>query len=196
MQAAISASSTVSSARTELVIANQAAGSKLNAHAIRIGEMKLLWGPSLTYDMPGWYPPPGLEWNYSTTLTVKCGQPPSSMTGNLCADEASACLYNLTADPCEYRNLASEQPAVVAQLKARLSAFQENTVLTWVNFGKYDEKSLPTSFGPTTPIVPDPQVDGPHTYQGVWTPWLTKAEASSYYPESYDGPGYPTGREL
>jgi hypothetical protein len=57
-------------------------------------------------------------------------------------------------------------------------------------------RSLPTNFGPTGPIVPDPQPDGPHAYQGVWKPWLTQAEARGYYPETYDGPGYPSGREL
>ena len=60
------------SLRDEIFIAGQAQGSRLRAHALRwekpdfIG-MKLLYNPSLLYNMPGWYPPPGKAWNYSNT---------------------------------------------------------------------------------------------------------------------------------
>ena len=80
------------------------------------------------------------------------------MHGNLCETEETPCLYNLTADPCEHRNLASEQPQLVKELKAKLSSFAAETILTWKNFENRDPKSAPTNHGPTVPISPDPQV--------------------------------------
>lgn len=37
------------------------------------------------------------------------------------------CLFNVSADPCEYHNLAFEQPEVVAALKEKLAVFQVRT---------------------------------------------------------------------
>ncbi len=183
------------SARDEIFIAAQAEGSKLKAHALRRGDgMKLLWHPSLLYDMPGWYPPPGKAWDYAN-FTVKCPKPPSDTAGRAggaCDSAAAPCLFNLTADPCEHNNVASEHPGIVASMQARIQELKATTVLTWVNFEKSDAASDPSNFGPTTPITPDPQPDeGPHVYQGVWKPWLSSNEDSRLYPSWYTGPGYP-----
>jgi arylsulfatase A-like enzyme len=191
------------SQRDEIFIAGQAHGSHLRAHALRWEKpgfegMKVLYNPSLLYNMPGWYPPPGKAWNYSNTLTVKCGQPPalSSRAVNECRSGPggkNVCLFNVTADPCEHYNIAEDYPAVVEKMLARIDALTKTTVLTWVNYSEKDNQSNPTHFGPTTPIVPDPQKRaGPHIYQGVWKPWLSDAQDAMYYPASYEGPGYPT----
>jgi hypothetical protein len=38
------------------------------------------------------------------------------------------CLFNITADPCEYTNLADQHPDVVAQVQERLAAFSATAV--------------------------------------------------------------------
>lgn len=175
--------------RNEIFIAAQAEGSQLSAEAIRIGDMKLITYPPLLYNRPGWYPPPGKEWNYAS-FTVKCGPFPDVASVDDCMNDW--CLFNLTSDPCEYTNVAKKHPNLVASMKARLAQLKRTTVLTWVNFSEKDPtRSDPTRFGPTTPIVPDPQgTDGPHVYQGVWEPWLTNEEELKKYPSAYRGPGY------
>ena len=176
------------SARTEILIAAQAPGSKLQAQALRSGDWKLLRYPRLLYDMPGWYPPPGKQWNY-TNFTVVCGGPPPLKVLDVC--EKDWCLFNLKIDPCEFKNVAKTYPLIVQQLQDRLQTLSVTTVLTWINFSRKDVKSNPTHFGPTTRITPDPQSNGPHIYQGVWKPWLTKEEERETYPTAYSGPGYP-----
>jgi len=178
------------SQRTEILIAAQAAGSSLTAQALRSQEWKLIKDPHLLYNMPYWYPPPLQAWNY-TTLTVQCPKPPSK-EANVDVCENHWCLFNLTADPCEHRNVASQHPEVVHQLQQRLAELTKTTVLTWVNFSEKDIRANPVHFGPTTPITPDPQPhQGPHFYKGVWSPWLSALEANEKYPAAYVGPGYP-----
>eukprot|EP00939_MAST-03C_sp_MAST-3C-sp1_P003623 g3623.t1 len=177
--------------RNEIFIAAQASGSTLHAQGIRVGAMKLLKYPMLLYNKPAWYPPPGLEWNYTSTLTVKCGQPPDIDDTDLCVEDW--CLFNLTNDPCEYVNLAASMPSVVASMQKRLVELSKTTVLPWTNFSeKNPNASNPLNFGPTTPIRPDPQTtQGPHEYQGIWMPWVSDEEERELYPSNYEGPGYP-----
>ena len=178
------------SSRDEIYIAGQAESSVLQAHALRSGDWKLMWHPSLLYHMPSWYPPPGKAWNYAN-FTVKCGEPPSSPPFGECGNESTPCLFNISADPCEYNNLAAVHPDIVKTLKARIAELKKTTVLSWSNFAKFDDASDPKNFGPTTPITPDPQrTAGPHIYQGVWKPWLTSSDDASVYPTNYAGPGY------
>ena len=173
--------------RDELFIAAQAEGSRLKAQAIRVGKWKLLKHPQLTYDMPSWYPPPGKAWNYTSTLTVQCPEPPE--TFDKCDD--AWCLFDLEEDPCEHHNVAKAHSRIVSTLQARLAELGKTTVLTWVNYSTKDKKSDPLNFGPTVRISPDPQPnDGPHIYQGVWKPWLTQSEEAETYPTAYSGPGY------
>ena len=136
------------------------------------------------------YPPPGKAWNY-TKFTVQCGEPkPSKLSSTECMQDW--CLFNISSDPCEYHNLASTYPDVVESMKSRLETLSKTTVLTWVNYAEYNNASLPTNYGPVTPIIPDshPNV-GPTEYQGLWSPWLSEAEDSELYPSKYVGPGYP-----
>ena len=188
--------------RDEIFIAGQAKGSSLKTHALRwekpgLEGMKVLWNPHLLYDKPGWYPPPGKAWNYSRSLTVKCGEPPalSEEVINECVtdhDSENICLFNVTADPCEYNNIAEQHPEIVQQMKTRIKELTKTTVLTWENFSEKDKASNPMNFGPSTPIIPDPQSnEGPHIYEGVWKPWLNDYQDKSLYPTYYFGPGYP-----
>lgn len=169
------------SARAELLHVAQANGSVLDAHAIRVGDMKLLWHPAGTdcsTSHAGWCalrafhgcahssllhslrrtcadPPPGLTWNY-TSFTVKCPQPPDTPEHKLlqqCTQDAP-CLFNITADPCEMNNLAAAMPDQVHRLKARMDTYLPHVVLPWNNYrGDTDPRSAPSNHGPQVPIA-------------------------------------------
>jgi len=166
------------SARSEIIHVVQAEGSVLQAHAIRSGDMKLLWHPAGTdcsVTHPGWYPPPGKSYDYAN-FTIKCGQPPATL--DLCT-EAEPCLFNITADPCEHRSIAKLHPQIVAELSQKIQGYKKTAVLPWLNFHQKDPRADPTKLGPSK--------DG---YQGVYGPWMTDTEAEQYYPSNYSGPGY------
>lgn len=188
------------SARKEIIHVVQASGSVLPHHALRSGELKLVWSPAGIVDMgdsshaghhhlrAGWYPPPSLRWGYAN-LTVVCGPPPARTPAALdheCANESAPCLFNITADPCEYTNLASARPDDVARLTARLREYAASAVLSYRNFVRYDNRSDPVRHGPTLPISPDPlPAVGPHVYEGVWVPYMSDQEERKWYPSHY-----------
>jgi len=169
----------VASARTEIIHVVQAQGSVLESHAIRSGDLKLLWHPAGTdcsRTHPGWYPPPGRSYNYAN-FTIKCERPPTSL--DACTKE-DPCLFNITADPCEHHNLASQMPSAVTALSKKIDGYRETTVLPWLNFHTHsDPRSNPAKLGPTK--------DG---YQGLYGPWLANNEDVLHYPTNYSGPGY------
>ena len=69
------------------------------------------------------------------------------------AGDGDVCLFNLTADPREQRNLAAARPELVAQLRARIDAI--------VTGGEYVD---------TQNFTRDAAAD-PKRHGGVWLPW-------------------------
>jgi len=166
------------SARTEIIHVTQADGSVLDSHALRSGDMKLLWHPAGTdcsRTHSGWYPPPGRSYDYAN-FTVQC-PPPPAVAGD--CTEAAPCLFNITGDPCEHTNLASAMPDVVAHLSEKIKRYQKSTVLPWLNFLDVDPRANPSTRGPNR-----------SGYTGVYGPWMPIAEDVRYYPTNYTGPGY------
>jgi len=106
--------------------------------ALRVGSMKLLLG-AIGYNdwaVPSGWTPPSSE------------QPPSP--GPL-PDDGFVGLFNITADPREFHNLAAGMPDVVAKLRSRLQA--------------YNATAVPCRFP-----QPDPAAD-PSKHGGAWGPW-------------------------
>ena len=60
-------------------------------------------------------------------LSVKCGARPANATSN-CKPWLAACLFNITADPCEYENLATSRPHVVNAMQRQLQFYREHAV--------------------------------------------------------------------
>jgi hypothetical protein len=89
-----------------------------------VGDMKLLQvGPECPSMENGWVAAPG-EDAKQTPYFVRCPGPKSGLAPDPAACVyPKACLFNITADPCEYNDLADSLPAVVAALKARLATF-------------------------------------------------------------------------
>lgn len=60
-------------------------------------------------------------------VVVKCGPRPRNASTN-CKPWLRACLFNITADPCEYKNLASSRPDIVSAMEKRLQFYKEHSV--------------------------------------------------------------------
>lgn len=61
---------------------------------------------------------------YSTPIS--CGARDESKP--ICNSTQAPCLFDIVADPCEYRNIAEEKPQIVEQLQARIKAFEQTAV--------------------------------------------------------------------
>lgn len=86
--------------------------------------VRLAW---LAKEEAGWPPPPGQD-PAATPYTVGCdvGRQPASPGERPCM--LGWCLFNLSADPCEYADVAEAHPAVVGALAERLAAYQATAV--------------------------------------------------------------------
>ncbi|GFS13766.1 arylsulfatase J-like [Elysia marginata] len=83
-------------------------------------------------------------------VKVKCGPRPSNASTN-CRPTVSPCLYHVLSDPCEYNNIAAQQPHIVKKLLASLKQY-ESTMVPMLN----------------KPF--DPQ-GNPRLHDGAWVPW-------------------------
>ena len=91
-------------------------------------------------------------------FALHCGKEPEDRFMN-CNYTAAPCLFNITADPCEYHNLAHAMPHVVHDLIELIVKYNETAVP--IRNEKPDVRANPANFG------------------GIWTPWVnaTKDEA-------------------
>ena len=83
-------------------------------------------------------------------FSVKCGPRPENASTN-CKPWLHACLFNVTADPCEYENLALSRPHVVTALQKRLELYKDDAV------------------PPLNKPVDDAGL--PYRHNGYWVPW-------------------------
>eukprot|EP00966_Prymnesium_polylepis_P321356 7377670-Prymnesium_polylepis.1 len=123
-----------SSARDWLLYETHEAGRAERTHgdALVVGDLKLIKTGNINpSNENGWHVPPGEDGNATTyTVAERCG--PSLRVGNADTSECASewCLFNITADVCEYYNLAGQRPDDVARLVKRLADFQATAVPT------------------------------------------------------------------
>lgn len=120
-----------------------------NGQAIIVGELKLILEKG-----PQWHGPPNDLWYASGSNpelynhTLQCGAAP--VKGPL-----PPCLFNLTADPCEYQDLKDVLPEAFAELRQRLAAYQATAVPASFH-------QLPMCNHPTSPLK--------EPVNGTWMP--------------------------
>ena len=140
--------------------------------ALRMLDMKLMTGVGGYSTWDGWYPPEGIsseeapselfrsglrrllrslgrEAPHGQPVVVRCGSKPPNATCDLAK---APCLFNITADPCEFHNVADRFPVVVRKLLARLA--------------EYNKTAVPTH------NVPNDPKGLPRYHNWVWEPWV------------------------
>jgi hypothetical protein len=85
-------------------------------------------------------------------LIVRCGPRPANASTN-CRPWLAPCLFNVTADPCEFSNIALDRPDLVKFLSQRLEGY-ERSARTPLN-KPIDDAGLP------------------YHHNWTWIPWVT-----------------------
>eukprot|EP00439_Symbiodinium_sp_Y106_P020572 s380_g2.t1 len=102
----------------------------IHGNALIVGDWKIIrfgrkaFNPKVEF---GWVPPPGQEAaSVDYQIACKLENQPSSVDYTEC--EYDFCLFNVTADPCEYHNLAKQHPDIVQRLTSRLAEYQRTAL--------------------------------------------------------------------
>jgi len=101
-----------------------------HGEALVVGDWKIIkTGHTNPQDENGNFLPPGQP-SGSENYLLSCGQatPREGPAEDLKECSERFCLFNVTADPCEYHNVADQHQDVVATLRKRLEAFQATAV--------------------------------------------------------------------
>ncbi|XP_055939005.1 arylsulfatase B-like isoform X2 [Argiope bruennichi] len=61
-------------------------------------------------------------------LRIKCQKPPPQSAHSSCQADKSPCLFNITDDPCEYKNLANQYPEVVANMMDIINVYKAESM--------------------------------------------------------------------
>lgn len=86
-----------------------------------------------------------------TPLVIECGPIPANASKN-CQVDQKPCLYDIVKDPCEFYNLADQEPEMVKDLMWKLQVHNETAVKP--KNTPVDPKGLPIVHG------------------GIWVPWV------------------------
>jgi len=115
--------------RNELLIETHDVTGVLHGDGLIFGDWKILrLGETHPSVEASWHAPTGEDAN-STNYVLGCDvsrQPSDANVTEQCVD--AFCLFNITADPCEYDDLASKLPKVLQQLESRLEAYRATAV--------------------------------------------------------------------
>ncbi|CAL1302038.1 unnamed protein product [Larinioides sclopetarius] len=85
-------------------------------------------------------------------LRIKCQKPPPKDAYIACQADKNPCLFNITADPCEYKNIADQHPEVVRRMMDIINMYKAESM---------EPQAKPS----------DPRGD-PMCHQFVVVPWL------------------------
>ncbi|XP_055333769.1 arylsulfatase B-like isoform X2 [Paramacrobiotus metropolitanus] len=126
-------------------------------YGLRVRNYKLIKGSTFAGLWDRWYGSKG-TFDADTDNDVKihsariiCQPPTDPSVTQSCRPSSGPCLFDLDEDPCEYRNIAAEQPAVLQRMMKRLAEYNETVVRP--RNRPMDQQARPRFHG------------------GVWTTW-------------------------
>jgi len=67
------------------------------------------------------------EFSMFLPLKIECGPIPANASMN-CDPEMKPCLYHIPSDPCEFHNIADQNPDIVQELMALMSKYNATMV--------------------------------------------------------------------
>lgn len=91
------------------------------------------------------------EFSMFSPLKIECGPIPVNASTN-CDPEKKPCLYHIPSDPCEFHNIADQNPDIVQELMALMS--------------KYNATMVPPLNSSQDPA------GNPRNNNGAWQPWI------------------------
>jgi hypothetical protein len=105
----------------------------VHGNAIIVGDWKIYKRGGVFPDVEnGWFAPPGQDPS-NTPYTLKCGAPQPPQPAKTACE--NWCLWNITADPCEYFDVADKHPDVVLTLSTYLRQFAATAIPQEVGSG-------------------------------------------------------------
>ncbi|XP_037081332.1 arylsulfatase B-like, partial [Pollicipes pollicipes] len=110
--------------------------------AIRVGNMKLIWGHPGSKN--GWYPEPGVIELWPLVPT-ELAPTRYQLADHRWTGDNTTWLFDLAADPTEHMDLSAERPATVAELKHRL--LRHRSQLVPADCPPNDPLGSPDNFG-------------------------------------------------
>jgi len=120
------------SVRTEFLYECQPLNdTSIHGNALRVGDWKIVWIGKVNLannlKQRAWPIPPGQDpTKVKYTLLCDPSQQPIGDVSQQCTN--GFCLFNLTADPCEYKDVSSSFPDVLGRLIRRLADYQSTAV--------------------------------------------------------------------
>ena len=154
MWASIASGGATRSARDWVLLEAHSTPAAVHGNALIVGDLKVLtYGGEDPVDEDGWWPPPGEDVS-ATPYTVHCAASPgvAPRVGPAPRAQCQApvwCLFNITADPCEYDDLASSMPHELARLVALIQPYQLSAVAP--NYGTGCEPTIVCVDAPRAP---------------------------------------------
>jgi hypothetical protein len=121
---------------------------------------KVIGGNVFNNRFIGWDRPIGTigdEWKTWSPLSINCNFP-EGVEISECKPWVSACLFDLTNDPCEQNNIAASYPSMLHLIMDKIHA--------------YNATSFPAGNRPF-----DAESE-PARHEGVWVPWLDRNEVA------------------
>jgi len=122
--------------------------------ALRVGNYKIVKGEKKD-KWSGWLIPPEADVNIENNnhvlkgAVIKCGPVPANVT----LDCSGVCLFDISKDPCEYKDLSKVLPALLDSLLDRLNAYSASMVKPRIN-------------------ETDDPLSNPKLHGGSWEPWV------------------------
>lgn len=123
-------------------------------YGLRVKNYKILIGSTYNGTYDGWYGPKAVGYQNTSDFAAQilCDPPHDPKVRGSCEPSKRPCLLDLEIDPCEYRNLATEKPEILAKMMIRLR--EHNATVVPARNRRIDDAGRPVH------------------HENIWSPWI------------------------